>query len=51
MVQKTMKYMNDHDKVVIMNLATTKEFVIYKEMIKNPRSYIDNFLKQGKKKS
>ena len=41
--------MTDNDKVIIMNLATTKEFGVYKEMIKNPRSYIDNFLKQNKK--
>jgi hypothetical protein len=28
-----------------MNMAKTQEYGVYSEMVKNPRSYIDNFLK------
>lgn len=46
MTQKKVEHIYDHDKVIILHLAATKEYAPFKDLIKNPRSYIDNFIKK-----
>lgn len=45
MTQKKVQYIESDDKIIIVYLAVTKEYGLYKDMIKNQRSYIDNFVK------
>lgn len=42
--------MRNNDLVVILNVAMTKEVATYGEMLKNPRSFIDNFFKNPQSK-
>jgi len=42
--------MRNNDLVVILNVAMTKEVARYGEMLKNPRSFIDNFFKNPQSK-
>jgi hypothetical protein len=40
--------MQEDDWVVILNVAITKEYGQFKDLSKNPRSFIDNFFKNNK---
>lgn len=46
MAQKKVQHVKDEDKIIILHLAATKEYGKYKDLIKNQRSFFDNFLKK-----
>lgn len=45
MALKKSEHMREQDHVLIINLAATKEIGTFHELARNPRSYIDNFIK------
>lgn len=45
MTLKKAQHVHEDDNVIIMHLASTKQVGTFKQLSKNPRSYIDNFLK------
>jgi len=40
--------MQDDDWITILNVAVTKEYGQFKDLSNNPRSFIDNFVKNNK---
>lgn len=45
MTLKKTETMISRDLVIILNVAMTKEFGLFGDLSTNPRSYIDNFIK------
>ena len=45
---KKIEAMQDNDWITILNVAVTKEYGQFKDLSKNPRSFIDNFVKNNK---